>query len=88
MTGVCPSGERAWQVAANALRMFAALSLRRSDDISLVFGDESSITRVPFNGGFAQFERTLDKALTVIGIITVISTRCWNMRAVSRIARH
>ena len=41
----------------------AALSLRRSDDISLVFGDESSITRVPFNGGFAQFERTLDKAL-------------------------
>ena len=62
MTGVCPSGERAWQVAANALRMFAALSLRRSDDISLVFGDESSITRVPFNGGFAQFERTLDKA--------------------------
>ena len=39
MTGVCPSGERAWQVAANALRMFAALSLRRSDDISLVFGD-------------------------------------------------
>ena len=63
MTGVCPSGERAWQVAANALRMFAALSLRRSDDISLVFGDESSITRVPFNGGFAQFERTLDKAL-------------------------
>ena len=45
MTGVCPSGERAWQVAANALRMFAALSLRRSDDISLVFGDESSITR-------------------------------------------
>ena len=63
MTGVCPSGERAWQVAANALRMFAALSLRRSDDISMVFGDESSITRVPFNGGFAQFERTLDKAL-------------------------
>lgn len=63
MTGVCPSGERAWQVAANALRMFAALSLRRSDDISLVFGDESSITRVPFNGGFAQFERTLDKEL-------------------------
>lgn len=63
MTGVCPSGERAWQVAANALRMFAALSLRRSDDISLVFGDESSITRVPFNGGFAQFERTLDKVL-------------------------
>lgn len=63
MTGVCPSGESAYEVAANALRMFAALSLRRADDISLVFGDESSITRIPFNGGFAQFERTLDKAL-------------------------
>ena len=45
------------------LRMFAALSMRRADDISLVFGDESSITRIPFNGGFAQFERTLDTAL-------------------------
>lgn len=63
MTGVCPSGEKAWQVAANGLRMFAALSLRRADDVSLVFGDAGSITRVPFNGGFAQFERTLDKAL-------------------------
>ncbi|NEG88627.1 DUF58 domain-containing protein [Bifidobacterium aerophilum] len=63
MTGACERGERAWQVAANALRMFAALSLRRSDDISLVFGDASSITRVPFHGGFSQFERTLDEAL-------------------------
>ncbi|PST46187.1 DUF58 domain-containing protein [Bifidobacterium callitrichos] len=63
MTGSCESGERAYEVAANALRMFAALSLRRSDDISLVFGDAASITRVPFNGGFAQFERTLDGAL-------------------------
>ena len=63
MTGGCLSGEQAWQVAANALRMFAALSLRRSDDISLVFGDAASITRVPFNGGFARFEHVLDKAL-------------------------
>ena len=63
MTGSCVSGERAWQVAANALRMFAVLSLRRSDTISLVLADEASITRVPFNGGFGQFERTLDKAL-------------------------
>lgn len=63
MTGTCPSGEPAWQVAANALRMFAALSLRRSDDISLVVGDAARIARVPFNGGFAQFERTLDRAL-------------------------
>ena len=63
MTGSCANGEQAWQVATNALRMFAALSLRRSDDISLVMGDEHSITRVPFNGGFAQFEHTLDRAL-------------------------
>ncbi|KAB8287853.1 hypothetical protein DSM100688_1320 [Bifidobacterium ramosum] len=63
MTGACGRGERAYEVAANALRMFAALSLRRSDDISLVFGDAASITRIPFNGGFGQFERTLDRAL-------------------------
>lgn len=63
MTASCDSGEMAYQVAANALRMFAALSLRRSDEISLVFGDSASITRVPFNGDFCQFERTLDSAL-------------------------
>jgi len=63
MTASCASGELAYQVAANALRMFAALSLRRSDEISLVFGDAASITRVPFNGDFCQFERTLDGAL-------------------------
>ena len=63
MTGSCPSGEYAYEVAANALRMFAALSLRRADDVSLVFGDAASITRIPFNGGFAQFEHTLDVAL-------------------------
>ena len=63
MTGGCASGEPAYAVAGNALRMFAALSLRRSDDVSLVFADAHSITRMPFNGGFAQFERTLDKAL-------------------------
>ena len=33
------------------------------DDVSLVFADAHSITRMPFNGGFAQFERTLDDAL-------------------------
>lgn len=63
MTGICDSGEHAYDVAANALCMFAALSLRRSDPVSLVFGDECSITRVPFHGGLAQFERTLDNAL-------------------------
>lgn len=63
MTGACESGEQAWQVAANGLRMFAALSLRRSDDISLVCADSSSITRAPFHGGFAQFEGMLQRAL-------------------------
>ena len=63
MTAACPSSEQAYQVAANALCMFAALSLRRGDEVSMVFGDSASITRVPFNGGLAQFERTLDTAL-------------------------
>ena len=43
--------------------MFAALSLRRGDEVSIVFGDSGSITRVPFNGGLTQFEQTLDNAL-------------------------
>lgn len=63
MTGVCPSGERAWAVAANALCMVASLSLRRFDDISLVFADSRRIVRMPFHGGFAHFERVLDSAL-------------------------
>ena len=63
MTASCTEGEQAYEVAANALRMFASLSLRRSDAISLVVGDSNSITRVPFNGGFRQFEQTLDLAL-------------------------
>ncbi|NEG95608.1 DUF58 domain-containing protein [Bifidobacterium sp. SMB2] len=63
MTGACPSGERAIDVAANALRMFAMLSLRRSDDLSIVLGDDSHITRVPFNGGFAKFEHVFDGLL-------------------------
>ena len=58
MTATCPSSEQAYQVAANALCMFAALSLRRGDEVSMVFGDSASITRVPFNGGLAQNERT------------------------------
>lgn len=63
MTATCPSGEQAYQVAANALCMFAALSLRRGDEVSIVFGDSTAITRMPFNGGLAQFERTLDTSL-------------------------
>ncbi|RSX54735.1 hypothetical protein D2E26_0789 [Bifidobacterium dolichotidis] len=63
MSATCPSGEPAYEVAANALCMIAALSLRRSDEVSLVFGDAQSITRMPFHGGLPQFERTLDEAL-------------------------
>lgn len=63
MQATCVSGERAIDVAANACDMLAALSLRRSDDISLVIGNERKITRMPFHGGFAQFERSLDTAI-------------------------
>ena len=63
MTGSCTNGEQAYEVATNALRMFASLSLRRADAVSLVIGDSKSITRLPFNGGFGQFEHTLDLAM-------------------------
>lgn len=64
MTGVCPSGERALDVAANGLCMFASLSAKRHDQITLTFADSVSITRVPFKGGLAQFEKTIDDGLT------------------------
>lgn len=63
MNGACPSGERAWEVGANALSMFAALSCRRHDTISLVLANNRAITRIPTKGGLAQFERALDKGL-------------------------
>ena len=67
MTGAAAGGERSLDVAANALRMFARLSLRRSDGISLVTADADAITRIPFTGGFGRFEMTLDRALTSLG---------------------
>ncbi|MDF7663662.1 DUF58 domain-containing protein [Bifidobacterium sp. ESL0763] len=63
MTGMCPSGETALEVAANGLCMFASLSAKRHDQISLTFADGASITRVPFKGGLARFERTIDDGL-------------------------
>lgn len=63
MQSTCSSGERALDVAANALCMFAMLGLRHSDDVSLSVGDADRITRVPFHGGFAEFERTLDRSM-------------------------
>lgn len=67
MTGAAAGGERSLDVAANALRMFARLSLRRSDTISLVTADADAIRRIPFTGGFGRFETTLDRALGSLG---------------------
>lgn len=63
MMSVTPSGETALQVASNALRLFALLSLRRSDEISLVLADSGTISRLPFNGGYAKFDTTLRDAV-------------------------
>lgn len=63
MTASAQSGERLLDVTANAVRMFAMLSLKRSDDVSLVFGDTRAITRLPFSGGYAKFDRVLQSQL-------------------------
>ncbi|BDR54928.1 hypothetical protein KIMH_10390 [Bombiscardovia apis] len=63
MQATTASSESAAAVAANALRMFASLSLRRSDEVSLVTANKQAITRIPSQGGFAAFDQTLDKAL-------------------------
>ncbi|WEV41436.1 DUF58 domain-containing protein [Bifidobacterium sp. ESL0682] len=60
MEGRTASGETAAQIATNAMCMFAALSTRRHDSISLVFADSKSIIRKPFKGGLAQFEQAID----------------------------
>ncbi|WEV73398.1 DUF58 domain-containing protein [Bifidobacterium sp. ESL0798] len=63
MQGRTASGETATEVAGNAMCMFAALSARRHDRISLVFADSLNIIRKPFKGGLAQFEQAIDKAM-------------------------
>lgn len=81
MTAACPSSEQAYQVAANALCMFAALSLRRGDEVSMVFGDSASITRVPFNGAWRSSNEPWIRHCSASGPGPAISTRCWNTRA-------
>ncbi|WEV66433.1 MULTISPECIES: DUF58 domain-containing protein [unclassified Bifidobacterium] len=63
MEGRTISGETATEVAGNAMCMFAALSARRHDKISLVFADSLNIIRKPFKGGLAQFEKAIDDAV-------------------------
>lgn len=63
MEGRTSSGESAIEVASNAMCMFAALSARRHDRISLVFGDSKNIIRKPFKGGLAQFEQAIDNGV-------------------------
>ncbi|MDF7640995.1 DUF58 domain-containing protein [Bifidobacterium sp. ESL0784] len=63
MEGRTSSGETAREVACNAMCMFAALSARRHDRISLVFADSLNIIRKPFKGGLAQFEQAIDNAV-------------------------
>lgn len=64
MLASTPHGEVTATVASNALRLFAALCLRRSDEVSLVLADNKTISRIPCQGGFASFESTLDHALS------------------------
>ncbi|MBO6050250.1 MAG: DUF58 domain-containing protein [Aeriscardovia sp.] len=63
MGGTARGRETLLTVAANALRMFAAVSLKRSDDISLVLADSQTISRIPFNGGYQKFDSVLEAAL-------------------------
>ena len=63
MTGTCVSGEQAHQVAANALCMFASLSLRRGDEVSIVFGDAGRSLACLLMADLRNSEQTLDNAL-------------------------
>lgn len=63
MGATARSGETLLDVAANALRMFALLSLKRSDSISLILADSRTITRIPFAGGYPKFDHMLTDSL-------------------------
>lgn len=56
-------GERLIDVAANGLRMVAMLSLKRSDEVSLVLGNVSAITRLRFSGEYSKFDHLVDSTL-------------------------
>ncbi|WP_418968824.1 DUF58 domain-containing protein [Alloscardovia omnicolens] len=60
-TGSTPSGERHIDVSMNAVRMFSMLSLKRGDNVNFVLGDQHSITRMPFSGGYEQCDALLDQ---------------------------
>ncbi|TCD54891.1 DUF58 domain-containing protein [Alloscardovia theropitheci] len=60
LTGSTPSAERQIDVAMNALRMFAMLSLKRADNVNFVVGNSHSITRMPFSGGYLECDALLD----------------------------
>lgn len=61
MLGTCDSGETQLEVALNSLRMFATLSLRRGDELSVVLGDSAQITRIPLTGGYLAFDALTDQ---------------------------
>ena len=76
MTGTCVSGEQVHQVAANALCMFAALSLRRGDEVSIVFGDSGSLCHSMAD--LRNSNRRWTMRCSVIGTNLAISTLCWS----------
>ncbi|MDD6373622.1 MAG: DUF58 domain-containing protein [Bifidobacteriaceae bacterium] len=59
MTGITASGENKYQVAFNAMRMFAVLSMRRGDDVTILSANRDGVIRVPIGGGFVDFDRAL-----------------------------
>lgn len=59
MTGLTRAGENKYRVAFNAMRMFAMLSLRRGDDITILAANRDDVFRATVNRDFAQFDQTL-----------------------------
>lgn len=73
MYAPCENQERVLDVAANALRMVAAMSLKRSDDIDIILSNSATITRIPLHGSYARFDGTLTRTLRKINTETFTS---------------
>lgn len=63
MNSSCKSGEYAYEVAANAICLFASLSMKRNDTVKLVMSDGDCVKQMPEVSNMPDCERIIDTSL-------------------------
>lgn len=67
MTGITTAGESEYRVAFNALRMFAMLSMRRGDDVTVAAVNSKTVVKAPVANRPVDFDRALRHVSRRIG---------------------